>query len=234
MVLAGIGPRAFLHTTLERVRGRRSARYPLDAFLAGPGAGRLFVIDDFYEDPDAVRALGARVKLGPYEQGWYKTGVDVPDELRPIKEHARRRFEAAIGRPLDPEAFHRDLDGHAAGWNGAFNVKLSENLFALNACSIRNHADLGPEAWAAVVYLNADSPPEAGTTFWVPADKPDEWTSGTRMFDAHVQGFVPVADVPARYNRAVLFPTEALHRGEPGHGYDQTSGRMFQTFFFAG
>jgi hypothetical protein len=231
LVLDGIGAWAYCHTTWDRLR-RRRARYGLDEFLAGPGAGRLFVIDDFYADPDAIRALGLVADLTPYEQGWFKTGTAVPGDLHAIKESARQRFEAALGRPVDAAVFHADLTGQAATWNGAFNVKLSENLFALNACSIHNHSDLGSNAWAAVVYLNPHSRPQEGTTFWAQRHQPDVWLVGTRTFDAHVQGFVPIAEVPARYNRAVLFPVAALHRGESGHGSDQASGRMFQTYFF--
>jgi hypothetical protein len=117
-------------------------------------------------------------------------------------------------------------------WNGAFNVKLTENLFALNACSIHNHANLGADAWSAVVYLDPGSPTGSGTTFWSRRGRPETWLSGERVFDNRVRDYEPLAEVEARFNRAVLFPATALHRGEAGYGSDHASGRMFQTFFF--
>ncbi len=226
LLLDGIGPAAFLQTTAERLRGRRAPRQTLEQFVAGAGANRVFVIDDFYADPQAVRALALRTPMEYYEKAWFKTRGDVAA----LKEQARERLAEATGLAIDRETFHADFDGLMEAWNGALNVKLSENLFALNACSIHNHANLGADAWSVVVYLDSGG---SGTTFWSRRGRPDTWLVPERVFDSRVSEYEPLAEVEARFNRAVVFPAHALHRGEAGYGHDHASGRLFQTFFFA-
>lgn len=232
LLLDGMGPQAIADAAVERILGRPDCQLDLDAFLDGPARGQVFVIDDFYADAHEVRATGLSAELLPYEQGWFKTAAVRPDKTDDLKEEARVRFEQALGRPIDHTEFHSDVGGRASLWNGAFNVRLSENLFALNSSNVHNHTDLGQDVWAALVYLAPDGPASTGTTFWAPRHQPEAWTTPVRTFDARVRRFLPVAEVPARFNRGLLFPASALHRGEPGFGADAATGRMFQTFFF--
>lgn len=232
LLLDGMGPRAITDATVERVLGRPDCHLDLDTFLDGLGRDQVFVIDDFYAAPDEVRTVGLSSELLPYEQGWFKTATARPRSADDLMEEASVRFEQALGERIDRKEFLSNVGGLATLWHGAFNVKLSENLFALNASNVHNHTDLGQDVWAALVFLAPDGPASTGTTFWAPRRQPGAWTTPIRTFDARVRRFVPVAEVTARFNRALLFPSTALHRGEPGFGADAEGGRLFQTFFF--
>jgi hypothetical protein len=238
-----IGARAFLATAKERFCHRRPRQFDESTFLTsiedhsrnlGTGRRLAFVIDRFFADPDAVRATGLKSELGYYEKGWFTTAVSL-DLDYDIKEEARRRLEEATGLNLPPAGFHGDCNGLLVGWNGAFNAKLSENLLAINACNIHNHADIGPHGWTAVVYLTPGEVPgmtdEAGTSLWID-EEVGTCTTPDKRFDGRLWRYRPLVEFAPHYNRAVVFPSEALHRGEAGFGYDAGSSRFFMTFFF--
>lgn len=238
-----IGARAFLAATTERFIRRRTPLLTESALLAdieaisaryGNDRRLAFVIDEFFTNPDDVPSIGLQSELGYYEKGWFTTAVTA-DTSASIKEEARRRLEEATGLSLPESDFHGDCSGRMQGWNGAFNAKLSENLLAINACNIHNHADPGRRGWAAVVYLTPAEVPglsdESGTSLWLD-HATSTCTAADKRFDGRLWRYQPLAEVAPRYNRAVVFPSEALHRGEAGFGHDAATSRLFMTLFF--
>ena len=235
-----VGPGAFWGVSMERFgyREKPLVESYLDLLTAGPvthrylgDSARVIVVDDFYDDPEAVREQARQNHMLPFDKGWLNT-VRGKTELRPeFAEEARVKLAKAVGVKLSAESFAAECDGRAKGWNGAFHAKLAENWLATNACDIHNHANLGERSWSGLVFLDHREDIESGTSFWV-RRATGSCAESTWMYDARPRRFRLLATVPPKFNRLVLFSAPLLHRGEAGHGHDVDTARLFQTFFF--
>jgi hypothetical protein len=199
-----------------------------DLLLGGPM--RLIVADNFYSDPESVRQEALAAHMTRFDKGWYNT-IQQPRLATPALEEARAKLMSLLQTELPPEAFYSDCGGKSLGWNGAFHAKLREDWLSTNACDIHNHSNLGSTAWSGLVYLDHREGPGSGTTLWTRRATgrcaEEEW-----LYDARPQKFRPLTRIPAKFNRLVLFLAPILHRGEAGYGWDKSSARLFQTFFF--
>lgn len=232
-----VGPSAFLGVSFERLFGTDAES--LDSYRdllveGGPAQryfgsdARIWVVDDFYSDPEAVRREALDAVMEPFDKGWSKTDA-VVFQGSYFAEEARRRFEKILGISLERETFYSSCDGMAEGWHGSYHAKFSEDWLSTNACDIHNHANLMPLAVSGLVYL--DHRATSGTSFW--ARKATGYcTDGDWLYDADPRRFEHLATVPAAFNRLVLFDAPVLHRGEAGYGTMASNSRLFQTFFF--
>lgn len=215
----------------------------------------LIVLDDFYPDPDAVRARALAQRFVQYQppdpaifgpgaeaasrgrtRPWFATaflayhGNPCANPFMGYRENPpelRERLAAITGDKVRAETW--DLGGD--GWNGAFH--LIEDGPDRGAGLVHHHfkpGDLATRGWSGLVYLSPDAPPEAGTGIW------RERASGRCIagfgarFDEEA-GFDRVLAVENRYNRLVLFRENVLHRVEQGFGKGRDA-RLTQTFFF--
>ncbi|MCX4448248.1 hypothetical protein ACIOEZ_35305 [Streptomyces sp. NPDC087866] len=194
-------------------------------------AARIIVIDDFYDDPEAVREQARRSPMEPFDRGWLNT-VRGETAIRPeFMEEARAKLAKAVEAPVSAEAFAAECDGQAKGWNGAFHAKLAENWLTTTACDIHNHSNLGQRSWSGLVFLDHREDITSGTSFWARRET-GRCAEETWMYDARSRKFRLLTTVPPKFNRLVLFSAPLLHRGEAGYGHDAESARLFQTFFF--
>jgi hypothetical protein len=233
-----VGPRAFWAVATERVR--RPAVPIIKDFgdlidspdamhrYLGPGS-RVIVVDDFYDDPEAVRAEALKAPLEVFDQGWLNTTRSGFSST--FAEEMRVKLEQAIGADLPHDAYISECDGLATGWNGAYHVKYVENWLGTNACDIHNHANLGESAWSGLVFLDHREGDRSGTSFWT-SRKTGGGASKTWLYDARSTHFDLLTTVPSKFNRLVLFSAPLLHRGEAGYGWVKDSARLFQTTFF--
>jgi hypothetical protein len=235
-----LGPAAFWQVAVERLGGTQqpSARdytellVPDQAMTDRLGGRRVIVADDFYDDPDAVREEALRQTMRRFDKSWYNTIHQCVPASR-FTEEARVKLSELTGRELDRDAFYSHCGGDAQGWNCAYHAKLRENWLAPNSCDIHNHSNLGAEAWSGLVFLDRHGGSDTGTSFWLRRST-GSCAEDTWMYDARPGKFKLLTTVPAAYNRAVLFSAPLLHRGESGYGFDITTARLFQTFFFSG
>ena len=237
-----IGPAVLASASVERLlpeslraasRCRQVGRdQPIRSLTTANGVS-IFVFDDFYEDPQSVREVALQERLEVYEGSWSNTAWVGANERTWVKEAARKSLSAILGYPISETSFYSDCNGEVPGWNGSFNVKLREDWLSPAPSEIHNHLNLPPGSLAGVVFLDRNPHQLGGTSFWqCRSARSGRAMTGRRVYDGRTYRFRPTLRVQARFNRLVLFPSDVLHRGEPGYGSCLQDGRLFQVFFF--
>lgn len=216
----------------------------------------LLIVDGFYDDPDAVRALalgkpfvqyspplveqvGEGMAMSPEFQDttsiWRASalftyrGNSVRHPVNGFRYNGpevRERLTGIVREEIDDENWALGGDG----WNGAFHLRSGGK----DAVSIHHHyreGDVFPRGWSGLVYLSPDAPEDAGTSIWRHKATGKCIAAKGAVFDRNISAFERVHDVACRYNRLVLFRENVLHRAEHGFG-DGDEARLTQTFFF--
>ncbi|WUR90416.1 DUF6445 family protein [Streptomyces sp. NBC_01262] len=195
----------------------------------------ILVVDDFYTDPDAVRAAALRTEFasaGRYNYpGWQSNKAFSADAIR-------TSFESLIGEQVivDPDRFT---------WGG-FRI-ITEDTGNLT----KVHSDTAVD-WAAMVYLTPNCDASAGTGFFrhcetgfegPPTDEEarklgfsdaNEYEEKVSRRDmADLDAWEVVSSVSPRYNRLVLFRgCELYHAPLKGQGSRPNEARLTHNFFF--
>jgi hypothetical protein len=217
------------------------------------------VVDDFYNDPDAVHRIALSKPFFQYhpptpdqvgakastfagmEPCWFSTalvrnmGEDVHNPqmgYRYNPPELRHRFENLLHESVTVDTWESMGDY----WNGAFHL-INEHWQSCGA-AIHHHyrkGDVYPRGWSGVVYLSPHAPPWSGTSIW------RHRVTGTCIASQGVRyyrgpdtraHFDLAFLIENRYNRLVLFRENILHRAETGFGTGHTTSRLTQTFFF--
>ena len=182
------------------------------------------VVDDFYDDPDAVRA---RALALPYSR---PSGVNypgltamTPDPIEPIM----RTFSRLLG----------DIDITCRRDEGAFRITTAADMDTRTSLV---HVDT-PD-FSAIIHLSEG--PGEGTHFYRHRKLGIERVSEEDNARAEVRALIeadtldqsawePVHTIPMKYNRLVIFDGKYFHSGARRlTGSDLTSGRLTQNFFF--
>lgn len=248
-------PRALVDSVQELHRHADWFRVPGTAPEPGPF---VIVVDDFHDEPDAIRELalaqefvqylpplieqvGAEVAAQyPIAPAWFATAllkhrgraVNHPVHgFRHAPESLRWRFEALLGEEVCADSWH-DLGD---GWNGAFHL-INRNIEGRHV-SIHHHCkegDVHPRGWSGLVYLSPDPAPDSGTSIW--RDKATGLCISAPGIAFHrgqdAERFELALRIENRYNRLVLFRERVLHRAGRGFGSGREDARLTQTFFF--
>jgi len=181
---------------------------------------QIVVVDDFYADPDQVRAFALRQPFA--------------EDLRYFK--GQRTF-SAFRFPGLRERFQSLLQAKVTRWdemavNGVFQ-------FCTAAEPLVYHADT--QLYAGAVYLTPDAPPQSGTSFyrsraypavrrWPAAGLTHEALFPTGHYDR--TQFELVDTVGNVYNRLVLWDAHLLHAASGYFGDQLGNSRLFHLFFF--
>ena len=180
---------------------------------------RVWIIDDFYEDPNAIREFA----LSQYyfdDEGYLGMRTRKQFMIKGVKE----KFEEIMGAKI--------TKWNDYGMNGRFQSTIA-------GTSTVYHCDA--QQWAGMIYLTPDAPFSSGTK--IMANKksriyhngqsdnifdffPNQETfvDGTLFEDVDVIGNV--------YNRLVIFDAQSIHCAGDYFGWDIASGRLWQMFFF--
>ena len=197
----------------------------------------LRVVDDFYDDPLAIRerALSMTYDKPEYLTGW-RTKAYQP---RGIRERIERKFGVRILRWED------DLDDIAI-CNGVFFTSYSQGA---RSERVGIHYDEPPRWVMFLIYLTPDAPYDAGTSLWQhrktglvakPA-KRDAERLGTTVErldavierDRHTRSrWIEIDRIGNVFNRAVMFPGGFLHSASRHFGSGLRDGRIYQSFHF--
>lgn len=179
----------------------------------------IVVVDDFLDDPDAVRRLALRqtfVKM-------HSAGLRTREQFLSAAPY-RERFERLLGRRVT------NWDDNDA--NGRFQICFESD-------AIPYHSD--SQSCAGVLFLTPDAPIDAGVSFFRGR------LSGLRgrSDDARLMALTfgggaefdrsrweEVDRVGNLYNRLVLFDAHLAHGASAYFGSSLEDGRLFQNFFF--
>lgn len=179
---------------------------------------RLFVVDNFYNDPDLVRSFALQQEYEP-SSDWYKGSRTYKQFLMP---RVKKAFEEIMGIKI------REWESH--GMNGKFQYCVPENPLVY-------HYD--GQTWAAMVYLTPDAPFSTGTSFYAHKQTKirhiDEHPNADDCFKGGFYDstkFELVDTVGNVYNRLVIFDARCFHAAAGYFGKDITDSRLFQIFFF--
>ncbi|NDG29189.1 glycosyltransferase [bacterium] len=178
---------------------------------------RLWVVDNFYEDPFKVREFALGVEY--QEDGkWYKGSRSKEQHLFPgIKES----FESIMGMKLKP------FESHAMC--GRFQI-----LTAID--NLVYHYD--SQKWAAMIYLTPDAPIESGTVLLKSKVTGARHLNDPNCSESFVGGFYDktkfevVDNVGNVFNRIVIMDANCIHAASQYFGQSKEDGRLTHLFFF--
>lgn len=186
--------------------------------IANEQKKRIFVVDNFYADPHAVRNFALQQQFENHSD-WYKGRRTFDRWLLP---NMKQSFEQIMGQKITEWESH--------GMNGKFQYCVPENPLVY-------HYD--NQKWAGLIYLTPDAPFNTGTALY--AHK----ASRIRHIDEHPNadscfegGFYDstkfeIVDVIGNvFNRLVIFDARSFHAATQYFGKDITDSRLFQIFFF--
>lgn len=178
---------------------------------------RMFIVDNFYANPDAVREYALTQVEYESETNWYK-GLRSKTTYKPtgIKE----AFEHIMGQKI--------VDFNS-GYNGVFQLMMSTDQQVY-------HYDT--QKWAAMIYLTPNAPIVSGTRLHRSS------INGTRHSSEYNADFAfqgdfydstkfDIADAAGNiYNRLVIMDAGCFHSAGPYFGNTMETGRLTHLFFF--
>ncbi len=182
----------------------------------------LYIIDDFYNNPDEVRENALKLD---FSVGGNYPGLRTKPEPIEQREYIKSWFEQIMNKQIT------HFDG---GYNTAFQFTKEEDNTWIH------HDDT---TWAGVLYLTPNPPIESGTALYRHKETGISMWDGVKDSDSDFNyseedttdqskwdRLVTIGNV---YNRLILYRGFYYHRSDlPGFGKDKYDGRLFQPFFF--
>lgn len=196
---------------------------------------QVLVIDDFYQNPDAVRSLALNAEYKDVTQLNYPGFQTTKTYSSPA---IAEKFEIILNRRLSIDPASKTF--------GRFRIMLKETGSRLKV-HIDGHSD-----WTGVLYLNVPESCEGGTAFYRhkrtglegPANELQLNGLGFSNWNDLEQTIIEPDTMDAsaweetlfvgmKYNRLVLFKgNELFHCHTHSFGSNKRDGRMTQNFFF--
>jgi hypothetical protein len=201
----------------------------------------VIVLDDFYEDPDAVRELALSLDYRSRPKAGYPGGEAVAEGTD--WSQVWQRLRSHIDEPCDAPC--------------PKNPPFAQGKFRLATQAVaetrpdRVHIDV--QRWSGVVYLSLDRDCEDGLALyrhrptrkvewdeewfqehygWVYNLPPDEMRQAMLNYFHDPEMFEQIGVIPIAYNRAILIMAQVFHGTGAVFGADKYSGRLSQHFEF--
>lgn len=185
---------------------------------------RAFIIDNFYEDPYAVREYALQQEF--FDDPGYIGRRTRTQHLFPgLKE----LFENIVGEKIS--------EWESYPMNGRFQHNWAGEKLVY-------HCD--QQRWAAMIYLTPDAPPETGTTMYrhketkIHHNSQIDWNAGQGLKVFNQKTFLdrtpyePVDVFGNIFNRLVIFDGGCIHAASEYFGSNINDCRLWQMFFFDG
>ena len=196
------------------------ARTSSTLFNSQPRPG-VWIVDNFYQDPDAIRKMALEQEYDQGGIGKYYIGNRTRQQF--LFPGLKEEFEYIMNRRIEKWEEH--------GMNGRFQVcREGEPLVY--------HCD--PQQWAGMLYLTPNAPYQSGTSTHAlkgtdvrHISDPDIakcFRPGSQNLDRTI--FEPVDTFGNVYNRLVIFNAGYLHSATDYFGYNNDNCRLWQMFFF--
>ena len=188
---------------------------------------RLFVVDNFYADPHAVREFALQQTYFPGEGA-----VGHRTRKQFLFNGLRESFESIIGVKI------LDHTNDGFGWNDE-GINGRFQYCPAGTPSVF-HCD--SQKWGGMLYLTPGAPYQCGTTLY--ANKQTRartyydqgWNAAWINVpgDCHLDGtpFEPVDVLGNVYNRLVIFDASCIHSASQYFGTNANNSRLWQMFFF--
>ena len=183
----------------------------------------LWVVDNFYKDPDLVREFALNQE---YIEGGFGRGfIGRRTEKQFLFDGLKERFEHIMNKSITSWQEH--------GMNGRFQIAWAGEPLVYHCDSQR---------WAGMLYLTPKAPYSTGTTMY--ANKKTKartfyetgWDDAWKDMpgDPHLDKtpFEPVDVIGNVYNRLVIFDASCIHSASEYFGTVAKNARLWQMFFF--
>ena len=191
---------------------------PLNTFMINPSRNkRLFVVDNFYADPDSVRNFALGVEFQE-DLRFYKG-------LRSVQAYQPpgiiETFESIIGEKITHFG-----EGSP---NGCFQITTAQDPQVY-------HHDM--QKWAAMIYLTPNAPLESGTRLIRTKEGKIGHMTDPRINEAFTGGFYDstkfeIVDSASNvYNRLLIMDAQHIHSAGAYFGQGKEDGRLTHLFFF--
>ncbi len=188
--------------------------------------GRLWIVDNFYADPEMIRYTALNT---PYIEGGIGRGfIGRRSTQQFLFPGLKERFEQIMGFKLT--RWTTDDPG-ANPTNGRFQCCWAGEPLVY-------HCD--EQTWAGVIYLTPLAPFGCGTSLFAHRESRIRDTTDPRIFsEAFSTGTYldrtpyETVDVAGNvFNRLVIWDASSIHSATEYFGKDLKDGRLFQLFFF--
>lgn len=178
---------------------------------------RIFVVDNFYSDPYAVREYALQQEF--IEDLRYYKGKRTEEKF--FVPGTKKVFESIIGQPI--------TIWEEYGMNGVFQTCNSEDPLVY-------HTDM--QQWAGMVYLTPGAPFQCGTSMYAHKETKARHCTDPGIDEAFSGGFYDstkfelVDTVGNVFNRLVIFNGKCIHAASQYFGQTLEDSRLFHMFFF--
>jgi hypothetical protein len=178
---------------------------------------RIFVVDNFYEDPYEVREFALEQNF--IEDLRYYKGKRT--DIQYFVPGTKKVFEEIIGQKITVWEQY--------GMNGVFQTCNAQDPLVY-------HVDL--QQWAGMVYLTPDAPYQCGTSMYahkLTKARHDSDPGADTAFDGGFYDktkFELVDSVGNVFNRLVIFNGKCIHSASEYFGQTLEDSRLFHMFFF--
>lgn len=177
---------------------------------------RIFIIDDFYDNPEELRKFAINQWFFD-DEGFEGLRTRKQFFFKGVKE----KFEESIGKKItvwEEHSMNARFQSHKADFRPVY------------------HCD--SQTWAAAWYGNIDAPYEAGTSFY--AHK----KTGLRGGEPNINEafgkntwvdptpYVRIDHAANIFNRLVIWDAKLIHAAPTYFGHDIDTARLTQVFFF--
>ena len=178
---------------------------------------RIFVVDNFYSDPYAIRECALQQEFK--EDLRYYKGKRTEEKF--FVPGTKKVFETIIGQPI--------TIWEEYGMNGIFQTCNAEDPLVY-------HTDL--QQWAGMVYLTPGAPFQCGTSMYAHKETKARHCTDPGIDEAFSGGFYDstkfelVDTVGNVFNRLVIFNGKCIHAASQYFGQTLEDSRLVHMFFF--
>jgi hypothetical protein len=184
---------------------------------------RVFIVDNFYSDPYAVREYALQQEFFD-DEGYIGNRTRKQFFIPGVKE----AFENIIGEKI--KGWLPEDDWGRYGMNARFQYNVSGQPLVY-------HCDA--QKWAAMIYLTPDAPFEAGTSMYAHKKtrirhmhEPEPMRAFNQKTFLDPTPYQPVDVVGNVFNRLVIFDGQMIHAASCYFGDNITNCRLWHMFFF--
>lgn len=197
----------------------KGEQIPVNFKLNPQSKNTVWVVDDFYEDPDAIREFALQQEYHQGGRGRGYIGRRTFNQF--LFPGLKERFENIVGRKISKWEEH--------GMNGRFQTCWGGDPLVY-------HCDF--QKWGGMIYLTPDAPYQAGTSLCAHKTTRIRHSSHPEIMSVfegeNLDGtlYEPVDVIGNVYNRLVIFDAHCIHNASDYFGHNPETGRLWHMFFF--